>query len=247
MGKEILLTAILLYLTIARKHLLSSIQTITMATPLAQKLKIKEGFTLRTINAPADFKKELGPLPAAVSISPTVKNFHQIHWFILNKAQLDKELLKVMPLVKDDILCWCYYPKGTSSLQTDLTRDKGWDNLLKQDQFYWISLISFNDTWSVFAFRLKTEADTKKEAKPKERPILDYIDPKQKIVRLPDDLKAVLSKNKKAGSFFDSLSFTNKKEYVEWIVTAKRPETRQERVTGTLNRLQKGWKNPRNM
>jgi hypothetical protein len=218
-----------------------------MPIPLAQKLKIKEGFTLRTINAPADFKKDLGPLPDDVSISPTAKDYQQIHWFILNKTQLDKELPKVMPLVKDDVLCWCYYPKGTSSLQTDLTRDKGWDNLLKQPQFHWISLISFNDTWSVFAFRLKTEADKKKEAKPNERPIFDYIDLQKKLVRLPDDLQAVLSKNKKANSFFESLSFTNKKEYVEWVVTAKRAETRKERVAGTLDRLLKGWKNPRNM
>lgn len=218
-----------------------------MATSLAQKFKIKEGFTLLTINAPADLKKQLGPLPNEVTISPSAKNYQQIHWFVLNKAQLDKELSKIMPLVKDEVLCWCYYPKGSSSLQTDLTRDKGWDNLLKHEQFHWISLISFNDTWSAFAFRLKTAADLKKDAQPKERPILEFIDPKQKIVRLPDDLKAVLSKNKKASSFFESLSFTNRKEYVEWIVTAKRAETRLERVTGALDRLLKGWKNPRNI
>lgn len=218
-----------------------------MPTSLAQKLKIKEGYSLRSINAPADFKKELGPLPDDVSISPTTKNFQQIHWFILNKAQLDKELPKVMPLVTADVLCWCYYPKGTSSLQTDLTRDKGWENLLKQPNVHWITLVSFNDTWSAFAFRLEREADIKQASKPTERPILDYIDPQKKTVRLPDDLQTLLSKNKKASSFFESLSFTNKKEYVEWIVTAKRAETRQERVTGTLDRLLKGWKNPRNI
>ncbi|HEY8898302.1 MAG TPA: YdeI/OmpD-associated family protein [Niastella sp.] len=218
-----------------------------MATSLVQKLKIKEGYTLRTINAPADFIKQLGALPADVTVTTSGKNFQQLHWFVLNKAQLDKELPKVMPLVKGDVLCWCYYPKGTSNLQTDLTRDKGWDNLLQHGEFHWISLISFNDTWSAFAFRQKTAADVKKEAKPKERPIRDYIDPKQKIVRLPDDLKTVLTKNKKASTFFESLSFTNKKEYVEWVVTAKREETRKQRVTDTLDRLLKGWKNPRNM
>jgi len=218
-----------------------------MANSIAQKLKIKDGFALRTINAPSDFKKHLAPLPDGVSISPSAKKYRQIHWFVLNKAQLDKELPTVMDLVKDDVLCWCYYPKGSSKLQTDLTRDKGWEMLLQHDQFHWISLISFNDTWSTFAFRLKTKEDEKKSAKPKERPILDYIDPKQKIVRLPDDLKAPLSKNKKASAFFESLSFTNKKEYVEWVVTAKRPETRQERISGTLDRLSKGWKNPRNL
>lgn len=218
-----------------------------MATSIAQKLKIKDGFTLRTLNAPADFKKLLAPLPGLVTISTTAKNYHQVHWFVLNKTQLDNELPTVIDLVNGDVLCWCYYPKGTSKLQTDLTRDKGWDNLLRHDQFHWVSLISFNDTWSAFAFRLKTAADIKKVAQPKARPVLDFIDPKQKIVRLPNDLAAVMSKNKKASAFFDSLSFTNKKEYVEWVVTAKRPETRQQRITGTLERLIKGWKNPRNL
>lgn len=220
-----------------------------MPTSLAQKLKIKEGFTLLTLNTPADFKKQLGPLPTKVAISSTAKSFQQVHWFVLNKAQLDKELPKVMPLVKEDVLCWCYYPKGSSNLQTDLTRDKGWENLLKHEQFQWITLVSFNDTWSAFAFRQKTAADMKKapHPHPKERPILDYIDPVKKIVHLPDDLATILAKNKKASSFFESLTFTNKKEYVEWVVTAKRAETRQQRINDTLDRLSKGWKNPRNL
>ncbi|MEJ0101198.1 MAG: YdeI/OmpD-associated family protein [Bacteroidota bacterium] len=64
---------------------------------------------------------------------------------------------------------------------------------------------------------------------------------------MPDDLAAALKKNKKESAFFDSLSFTNKKEYIEWIVTAKRKETRMERVQGTIERLGKLWKNPRNI
>ena len=45
-----------------------------MATSLVQKLKIKEDYILRTINAPADFKKELAPLPDGVSVSSTANN-----------------------------------------------------------------------------------------------------------------------------------------------------------------------------
>jgi len=218
-----------------------------MATSTAQKLKIKENFNLLTINAPADFRKNIGELPKGVKISNDSKNFNQVHWFVMNKAQMDKELTKILKLIKDDVILWIYYPKGTSKLQTDLTRDKGWDNLLRHDELGWISLISFDDTWSTFGSRLKTEADKKREEKPRERPIFDYVDPKTKSVRLPDDLSAVLRKNKRQEDFFNTLSFTNKKEYIEWIITAKREETRAERVTGTLDRLAKEWKNPRNI
>ena len=218
-----------------------------MATSTAQKLKIKENFTLLTINVPPDFKKNIGELPKGVTISADSKNYNQVHWFVMNKDQMDRELTKVLKFIKDEVTLWIYYPKGTSKLQADLTRDKGWDNLLKHDELGWISLISFDDTWSTFGARLKTEADKKREEKPRERPIFDYVDPKTKSVRLPDDLAIALKKNKKQEDFFNTLSFTNKKEYLEWIITAKREETRIERVKGTMERLARQWKNPRNL
>jgi hypothetical protein len=220
-----------------------------MVTSISDKLKIKPKTTLLTLNAPADFKKGLIGLPAAVKITDSGKDYNQVHWFVQNKAQLEKEMSKVMKLVKEGITVWVYYPKGSSKIQTDLTRDKGWDCLLAEgDKLTWISLISFDDTWSVFGFRAKTDADKKKDAKPKpEREIFNWVNSITKEVRLPDDVTAALKKNKQAAAFFDTLSFTNKKEYVEWIVTAKRDETRKERVNGTIERLTKKWKNPRNM
>ena len=219
-----------------------------MANTISQKLRIKERFTLLALNAPADFKKGLTDLPPGVKITTSGNDYDQVHWFVFNKAQLEKEMGKVLKLVKDDVIVWVYYPKGTSKIQTDLTRDKGWDRLLSEgDKLTWISLISFDDTWSVFGFRAKTEADKKKEAQPKVREIFNWVDPKTKAIKLPEDLAAALKKNKKEAATFDSLSFSNKKEYIEWIVTAKRDETRTERIKGTVERLSKGWKNPRNM
>ncbi len=139
-----------------------------MANSISDKLKIKAKFTLLTLNAPTNFKKGLEGLPAGVKITDTGEEYDQVHWFVLNKAQMEKEMSKVMKLVKPEVTVWVYYPKGTSKIQTDLTRDKGWDCLLAEgDKLTWISLISFDDTWSVFGFRAKTDADKKKDAKPK--------------------------------------------------------------------------------
>ncbi len=80
-----------------------------------------------------------------------------------------------------------------------------------------------------------------------ERPILAYIDPATKTVRLPEDLERAFKASRSAHIFFEKLSYTNKKEYVEWIVTAKREATRAERVEGTIDRLNRAFKNPRNM
>ena len=226
-----------------------------MSNSISDKLKIKAKSTLLTLNAPDDFKKGLQGLPTGVKITDSGKDYpkepvvNQVHWFVFNKAQMEKEMSKVMKLVKPEVIVWVYYPKVSSKLQTDLTRDKGWDCLLAEgDKLTWISLISFDDTWSVFGFRVKTEADKKKEAKPAvPREIFNWVNPTTKEVKLPDDLAAALKKNKKQSDFFNTLSFTNKKEYIEWIVTAKREETRTERIKGTIERLGKQWKNPANI
>ncbi len=220
-----------------------------MANSIADKLRIKPQYTLLTLHAPADFKKGLGTLPAGVRITDSGKNYDQVHWFVLNKAQLEKEMSKVMKLVKPEITIWVYYPKVSSRIQTDLTRDKGWDCLLAEsDKLTWINLVSFNDAWSVFGFRAKTEADKKKEAKGKpEREIFKWANSATKEIRIPDDLAAALKKNKQLADYFHSLAFSHRREYVEWIVTAKKEETRKARIDGTLERLGKQWKNPRNI
>lgn len=211
-----------------------------MPTPITDKLRIKAGTTLLTLHAPDDFKKGLGKLPSGVTITDKGTNAGQVHWFVLNRAQLEKEMSKVMKLVKPEVTVWVYYPKGASKIQTDLTRDKGWDCLLAEgDKLTWISLISFNETWSVFGFRAKTEADKKKEAKPKEvREIFNWVNPSTKEVKLPDDVAAALKKNKALLDYFNKLAFTHKKEYIEWIVTAKKEETRKKRVEGMMEKLQ---------
>ena len=45
-----------------------------------------------------------------------------------------------------------FVPKGSSKIQTDLTRDKGWD-VLQGLNLKWLTLVSVDDTWSAFALR----------------------------------------------------------------------------------------------
>src|SRR5690349_4979153 len=116
-----------------------------MPSPTAQKLRVKAGYTLLTINAPADFKTQLGDVPAGVTISGKAKTYQQIHWFVKDRAQMEEEVEDIIKLLKDDVVCWIYYPKGSSKMQADLTRDKGWEALLRHAELQWISLISFND------------------------------------------------------------------------------------------------------
>ena len=211
---------------------------------IAKKLHVKEGMTLYTINVPSDFKEQFSNY-SNITISPKAKQYDQIHWFVKHKAQMEKDLIKVMNLLNKGITCWCYYPKASSKIQTDLTRDKGWDALLEKE-IQWLSLISYNETWSAFAFRLKTTANNNKIEKIHVREIFNYVDPIKKTITLPDDFKAMLKVNPIESDFFNKLSFSNRKEYVEWIVTAKRTATRNNRLMESIDRLGKKFKNPAN-
>ena len=61
------------------------------------------------------------------------------------------------------------------------------------------------------------------------------LDAAPRTVAVPKDLKAALAKDKAARSAFEGLSYSHRKEFVDWIEQAKRPETRAARVTKTLS------------
>jgi len=69
-------------------------------------------------------------------------------------------------------------------------------------------------------------------------------DTKERLVEVPIELQEILKRSPNAKSFYESLSFTNRKEYARWIISAKRPETKDRRLSETLTRLLKGKKNP---
>lgn len=214
---------------------------------MVQKLRIKENSLLLTVNGQQDFEEKLGSLPEGVKLVKKSSHPDQIHWFVKDRGGMEKELPRILALLKPEVICWIYYPKGSSGMQTDLTRDKGWDTLLAHEELQWISLLSFDETWSTFGMRLKVEADRQKEQKPKPaRPVFDYIDPVTKMVYPPATFLSALESNSSAYAFFNSLSFTNKKEYIEWVVTAKREETKTKRIADSIDRLEKRWKNPAN-
>ena len=45
-----------------------------------------------------------------------------------------------------------------------------------------------------------------------------------------EDLQQALDKNKAALAFFNDLSYVYKKDFVEWVTTARREETRKDRI-----------------
>ena len=59
-------------------------------------------------------------------------------------------------------------------------------------------------------------------------------------IEVPADLAKLLAKDKPAKAFFDSLSYTGRKEYCRWITEAKKEETRQSRLVKAIQYLREG-------
>lgn len=75
--------------------------------------------------------------------------------------------------------------------------------------------------------------------------------PKKKVKKLtvpaiPEILKVALAKSKKAQATFKALSPSNQRDYIEWIVEAKREETKKRRTAQAIEWLKEGksrnWK-----
>jgi hypothetical protein len=59
-----------------------------------------------------------------------------------------------------------------------------------------------------------------------------------RVVEIPPDLGAALAKSLPAQAAFQALAYTHQREYVNWILEAKRPETRARRIAQTIARLE---------
>lgn len=120
---------------------------------LSKKMKLKPGHRAVIVNAPAGYLKELKPLPTGATLSEKLTGaFDWIQVFVQNRDELERTVPKAIRCLKPESIIWISFPKRTSKIQTDLTRDKGWESLQEVDM-KWITLISVNETWSAFSMR----------------------------------------------------------------------------------------------
>ncbi|HEV7515512.1 MAG TPA: hypothetical protein VGR07_04360 [Thermoanaerobaculia bacterium] len=120
---------------------------------LVKKLKLKAGQRAAIVGAPSDYLRQFQPLPDGTEVSETLTGvFDWIQVFVRNQSELEDATPRVVAALKPASLLWVSFPKGSSKIQTDLTRDTGWDALQKAD-LKWVNLISVDSIWSAFALR----------------------------------------------------------------------------------------------
>lgn len=194
---------------------------------LYKKLKIDPEKPVWLFNMPASAEVLFKNLKLKKALEE--KGIDQGLFFAINSAILNEKIDDLFASLKDNAVFWVAYPKKSGSIQSDLTRDSGWENVYKSE---WIpvSAVSINQDWSAIRIKKRDkDAAYIRDTPSAERKTagIDYV---QRIVKLPSDAENELDKYNSLKAFFYSLSFTHKKEYAEAIAEAKKPETRTRRI-----------------
>jgi len=62
-------------------------------------------------------------------------------------------------------------------------------------------------------------------------------DEEERVIEIPEDFSIALQDAPGALEFYEELSFTHKKEYVQWIMAAKKAETKAARIQKVITML----------
>ena len=125
----------------------------TTMTKLARKLGIKPGMKVLIRDAPADFASLRSSLSDGIKLLKASNNRGDcVIAFVRCKADVQAVAPTVLSAVVDDGLLWFAYPKKSSAVKSDLSRDSGWEPVFAGG-FDTVAQISIDETWTGFRFR----------------------------------------------------------------------------------------------
>lgn len=126
-----------------------------MAEPaLIKKLRLLPNQRALILNPPEGYLARLQPPPDGcvlhTSADGGVYDFVQI--FATTSADLTAHFPALFAHFAEDAIFWACYPKTSSGVETDLTRDVGWQ-VVYQAGYGGIASVSIDDIWSGLRFR----------------------------------------------------------------------------------------------
>jgi hypothetical protein len=105
------------------------------------------------LNAPPGYIERLAPLPPDIEIFQTPEGqFDFVHLFVRSISQLEESAAVAIEAAGYDGLLWFSYPKKSSKVETDLSRDVGWDVVIEAG-LRPVTQVSVDETWSALRWR----------------------------------------------------------------------------------------------
>ena len=122
-------------------------------TTLARKLRMQPGQRILIMNAPLGYVEGLDPLPEGIELEDVPEGKYDfVHLFATDGAELERFGPVALESVTYDGLLWFSYPKRSSKVKTDLSRDVGW-NVVSSAGLRPVTQVSIDETWSALRFR----------------------------------------------------------------------------------------------
>ena len=122
---------------------------------VAEKLGVESGHRLLLVGQPAQYEETLGELPTDVELSETPEGtFDIVQVFVADSDEFDDRIRTAMDATKPNGRLWVTYPKKSSDVDSDLSRDVLADLM---DDLGWRGArqIAVDETWSALWFRPK--------------------------------------------------------------------------------------------
>lgn len=126
-------------------------------TPLARKLGIKEGFKAVFVNQPTHYFTLFEQLPSITEVkNPEEGSIDFIHLFCKSSQEFERQSIELKKLLKKSGMLWVSWPKGSSGIETDLSRDPIRNYLLSKGLVD-VKVCAIDEHWSglKFVYRLK--------------------------------------------------------------------------------------------
>ena len=215
-------------------------EVLTPSQSVLEKLQLKDEKNLLIQGLPSTIEKQFVKISFAKNVTPLLKS-RKIDFalvFAISHKQLDEIFRDVVPALNENAKFWVAYPKVSSKIVSDLSRDCNWECLAKFG-FEGVRLIALDNIWSAMRFKKREPVKVSKIASD-----IPGVKIENRTITTPVELEDLFSRNEPAKAFFETLSFTNKKEYITWITGAKREETKLARLEATIDKLTFLKRNP---
>ena len=199
---------------------------------ILEKLQLKDEKNLLIQGLPSTVEKQFVKISFAKNVTPLLKA-RKIEFalvFAISQKQLKDILIDVVPALHDEAKLWVAFPKAASKIVSDLTRECNWE-CIAHFGYEEVNLITIDSIWTAMRFKKSNTGVSKSvliEKKVKEV--------KDRTITTPPALELLFTKNKAAKTFYETLSFSDKNEYITWIAGAKKETTKIARLEATISK-----------
>ena len=133
-------------------------------TSIVKKLGLKPGMRALVVAAPSGYVRSLAPLPEGIAVSETIGGTNDfVQFFATRRSEIEKSAKRLLQSSVPGALVWITYPKKTSGMDSDLSREEVWA-AMESTGWRPVTQIAIDDVWSALRFRPEEDVKSSRRA-----------------------------------------------------------------------------------